>query len=76
MKKDNASSKELRAEYQRGDFDSMERGKYTQRVREASNVVVLDPDVAAAFPNAQVVNETLRRLIELAKTSVHVPPKK
>jgi hypothetical protein len=45
-----------------------------KKVRESSNVVVLDPDVAEAFPNAQAVNETLRRLIELAKANVHFPP--
>ena len=63
---------ELRPEYQREDFGPMVRGKYAERVRESSNVVVLDPDVAAAFPNSQVVNDTLRRLIELAKLNVHV----
>jgi hypothetical protein len=61
-----------RPEYRREDFGSMVRGKYAKRMRESSNVVVLDPDVAEAFPNSQAVNETLRRLIELAKSSVQV----
>jgi hypothetical protein len=71
MKKDN-NSNEIRPEYQREDFGAMERGKYMKQVRESSNVVVLDPDVAKAFPNSQAVNETLRRLIELAKANVQV----
>ena len=40
-------------------------------MRELSNVVVLDPDVVEAFPNAQAVNQALRGLLKLAKSSVH-----
>ncbi|MBW7959495.1 MAG: hypothetical protein LC131_14380 [Anaerolineae bacterium] len=69
MKKAEKDSDELRSEYAREDFGSMTRGKYAERMREASNVVVLDPDIAEAFPNAEVVNQTLRRLLELARSS-------
>jgi hypothetical protein len=72
MKKIDNNSDELRPEYQRENFGQMVRGKYAEQMRAASNVVVLDPDVAAAFPNSQAVNETLRRLIELAKSNVHL----
>lgn len=72
MKKDEQAVDELRPEYRRTDFGTMVRGKYAKRMREMTNVIVLDADVAAAFPNAQVVNETLRRLLELARNSV--PP--
>ena len=41
----------LRAEYKRSDFKALVRGKYVARVNESSNVVVLDPQVARAFPN-------------------------
>lgn len=71
MKKDKKELDELRPEYRREDFGTMVRGKYAQKMREATNVVVLDPDIAEAFPNAQVVNQTLRRLLELAKNSAH-----
>ena len=70
MKKAKAESDELRPEYRREDFGDMVRGKYAQRCRDASNVVVLSPDVQKAFPNAQAVNDALRRLIELAQISV------
>jgi hypothetical protein len=70
MKKADAEDDELRPEYRREDFGTMVRGKYAARVKEASNVVVLDPDVAAAFPNGQAVNDALRGLLELARTSV------
>ncbi len=70
MKKVDVVSDELRPEYRREDFGPMVRGKYAARVRESSNIVVLDPDIAEAFPNAQAVNQALRGLLELAKTSV------
>lgn len=39
------------------------RGKYYERLAEGSNVIVLDPDVAEAFPNSKTVNEALRSLL-------------
>jgi hypothetical protein len=42
------------------------RGKYVERYREGTNVVLLDPDVAAKFPTSEAVNEALRRLAEQA----------
>lgn len=72
MKKADTVADELRPEYRRQDFGAMVRGKYAARMKEASNVVVLDPDIAQAFPNAQAVNQALRGLLELAKSSVHV----
>ena len=72
MKKVDTVANELRSEYHREDFGVMVRGKYAARMKESSNVVVLDPDVAEAFPNAQTVNQALRGLLELAKGSVHV----
>jgi hypothetical protein len=42
------------------------RGKYADRYAKATNVVVLAPDVAAAFPDADSVNEALRALIDIA----------
>ncbi len=66
-------SDELRPEYQRSDLGKVERGKYAQRLGEASNVVVLDPQVAKAFPNDDAVNTALRGLLELAQSSVRLP---
>jgi hypothetical protein len=61
---------DLRPEY---DFSQMKggvRGKYVERYREGTNLVLLDPDVAAAFPNAKAVNDALRLLLE-EKQSPH-----
>lgn len=74
MKKDEKDIDELRAEYRCEDFGPMVRGKYAKQMREATNIVVLDPDVAEAFPNAQIVNQTLRRLLELSRSSVVMDP--
>lgn len=51
---------DLRSEY---DFASMKggvRGKYTKRFREGTNIVLLDPAIAVAFPTQDAVNEALR----------------
>ena len=53
----------LRREYKRSDFGRLARGKYARRVTEATNVVVLDPQVAKAFPTDRAVNKALRGLI-------------
>jgi len=61
MKKatDKAAEAEMRAEY---GFAGGVRGKYARRYAQGANVVVLDADVARAFPNAAAVNESLRAL--------------
>ncbi len=72
MKKDRESGKEeLRAEYKRSDFPGgLVRGKYAKRMREASNIIVLRPEVARVFPNEEAVNDALLSLIELAKKTI------
>jgi hypothetical protein len=67
MKKSRRHPTELRREY---DFAKMKggvRGKYARRVRDGSNLVVLDPEVASAFPSAAAVNEALRGVLNTAK---------
>ncbi|WP_332865941.1 hypothetical protein [Pannus brasiliensis] len=54
---------DLRPEY---DFSRMKggvRGKYVDRYRAGTNLVLLDPDVAEAFPTGESVNEALRSLM-------------
>lgn len=58
---------ELRPEY---DFSKGIRGKYAQRYAEGSNIVLLAPDVAKAFPTADAVNQALRGLMEIAGRTV------
>ena len=49
------------------DFSSAVRGKYTDRFPEDVVMVVLAPDVAKVFPDAQSVNEALRLLMKTAQ---------
>jgi hypothetical protein len=69
-------SDELRAEYKRSDFPKgLVRGKYAERLRESSNIVVLEPEVARAFPNQEAVNSALLSLIQIAaKTARRTKP--
>ena len=72
MKK--ASSKELndwgKKEYRRTDLGELVRGKYAKRIRESTNVVVLDPQVAKFFPNDRAVNKALRELLKESRGDV------
>jgi hypothetical protein len=52
MNKARERNNEMLREY---DFSQGIRGKYARRYAKGSNVVVLEPDVAKVFPNAQVV---------------------
>jgi hypothetical protein len=54
----------MRAEY---DFSKGVRGKHAARYARGTNVVVLDPDVAAEFRTAEEVNEALRALAEIMR---------
>lgn len=62
---------DMRREY---DFTGGVRGKYFERYRQGTNVVLLDPDVAAVFKDPVAVNEALRALLAVAEA--RVPPVK
>ena len=72
MKKKPESADWLRPEYKRSDFGKIVRGKYVDRIRVESNVIVLDPKVAKVFPNDEAVNTALRGIIKVAQTSARV----
>ncbi len=64
---ENEMEDELLSEY---DFAQMEggvKGKYIERYRAGTNLVLLDPDVAQAFSNDAAVNGALRMLIQVAQ---------
>jgi urate oxidase len=64
MKKAPKKNDEMLREY---DFSKGIRGKYARRYAQGSNVVVLEPDVAKVFPNAEAVNSSLRSLAEIIR---------
>lgn len=63
------SGDELRPEYKRSDFVTLVRGKYAAKVSESTNIVVLEPRVARAFPNDDAVNKALLALLRDRKSS-------
>ena len=54
----------MREEY---DFSKADRGVTSARYAEGANVILLDPDLTAIFPDARAVNEALRTLVRLTK---------
>lgn len=54
----------MRPEY---DFSGAVRGKHFRAYQRGTNVVVLDPDVAARFKNARAVNDALRAVLSAVK---------
>jgi len=68
-------SDEMRPEY---DFSQGVRGKHYKAYQSGTNVVFLEPDIAAAFPDSASVNQALRLLVRLSKTKAIAgsrPPK-
>src|SRR5574341_743835 len=63
---------EFRPEYN-FDYSKAVRGKYYKRIlEEGANVVMLEPDVAKAFVDSATVNDVLRALLNLTKTTRHL----
>jgi hypothetical protein len=71
MKKAKAArSDELRREYKRSDFPGgLVRGKYAARFAAGSNIIRLEPEIAAAFPTSDAVNEALGTVLRAAKAA-------
>ena len=51
---------EMRAEY---DLRGGVRGKYYERYKQGTNVVLLEPDIAKVFRDSAAVNEALRQYL-------------
>lgn len=75
MKKETSfeTEDELRPEY---DLNTLLKGsahgKYADRYKEGTNLVLLAPDVARAFPTDEAVNEALRLVMRMAQIPVEV----
>jgi hypothetical protein len=61
---------EIRKEYRREDLGKCVRGKYFEEYKKGTNLILLSPDVAEAFPDDEAVNTALRNLPQLAKKSI------
>jgi hypothetical protein len=75
-KKTTELNDELRPEY---DMKSLlkggVRGKYAARYRTGTNLVLLEPEVARAFPNEKAVNEALKLVIKLKQVQENASAK-
>ena len=60
------NSDDLRHEYDLSQLRGVVRGKYHRRATAGTNLVLLDPDLAALFPDSASVNRALRVLVEAA----------
>lgn len=68
-KKPTEPTDDLRPEYD-FDFSKAERGRYAQRLKtEGSNLVLIEPELATAFPDSVSVNAALRSVVEFAELS-------
>ncbi len=65
-----AKKEGMRKEYRREDLGAGIRGKYYNEYKKGTNLVLLSPDVAAAFPDDDSVNAALRSLMKLAQHSI------
>ena len=61
------SKENLEKEYDLKSLGKGVRGKYFEQYQKGTNVVVIDPDLSKAFPNAKAVNDALREVLEKQK---------
>ena len=71
MKKADEKSGGMRREYDLAELGGRVRGKHCEAAARGSKLVLLDPDVAEAFPDAAAVNDALRMLAEIARRQPH-----
>jgi hypothetical protein len=71
MKKKSAAkrSDDLRPEYDLSQLKGGVRGKYYRRAAAGTNLVLIEPDLANLFPDAEAVNRALRVLAEAAQSA-------
>ena len=60
---------DLRPEYDFRALGPGVRGKYYRRFQAGTNVAVLAPDVAKAFPTSEAVNEALRTVLRVTRVT-------
>ena len=64
-----SSEDDLKPEYDLKSLGKGVRGKYYKQYQEGTNVVVIAPELAEAFPNAKAVNDALREVLDNRKQS-------
>jgi hypothetical protein len=62
---------ELKKEYDLSKMTVLPRGRFDPKRRIGNNVVLLEPDIAKAFPSDEAVNEALRLLLKASELTQH-----
>ncbi len=62
----------MRAEYKRSDFLTLERGKFFKEAAKGTTVALIEPNLAKAFPTSEAVNDALRGLLALADETARI----
>jgi hypothetical protein len=65
--KRNNNNYDLKPEYDLSNMTILPKGRFDPKRRVGKNIVVLDPDIAKAFPNDKAVNQALRLLLKASK---------
>lgn len=63
---------DMRDEYKRADFVTLERGKFYKEAVKGTTVALLDPAIAKAFPTSEAVNAALRGLLTLTEETARI----
>ena len=63
----NKFNDDLKQEYDLKSLGKGVRGKYFEDYQKGTNVVVIDPELSKAFPNAKAVNDALRKVLDNQK---------
>ena len=65
--KNKINGDEMRPEYDLSQLKGSVRGKYVERYQAGTNLILLESDVQAAFPDSGAVNDALRMLMKVAR---------
>jgi hypothetical protein len=71
MQQGDSDDYEIEDEYDFSSMEALPRGRFAPERRAASNVALLAPEIAQAFPTDDAVNEALRLVLRLAELATH-----
>ena len=67
-KRSRKTADDMRPEYDFGSMKGGVQGKYAKQYRAGTNLVLLDPELAKAFPDDTAVNDALRAVLQITRT--------
>ena len=64
-----SDNSDMRPEYDLNELGHPVRGKYAERYRQGTNLVMIDADLVTQFPDSDSVNHALREYLRISKSS-------